>query len=338
MVGSAAGDGRAALKASAAHHVQMKARNRRRYAASLLLLSASSAFAQTAPKEPQCGGVSGDPALAIKVCTRAIEFGSLERPDLAKAYFARGTEYANQDNHDRAIADYDLAIELDPKLALAYYNRALSWSSKGESERAIADYNAALKLRPNDPNGHIGRAVEYTVQGDYARAIADYELVIRTQPESSAGYFGRGRARFYAGDYMSAASDFYRVHQLEPGMYTALWLYLARKRADIPGEQTLAQEAGTSGFGVWPAPIVALYLGTSTPDAAMRAATHPEPARNRDLRCEASFYVAQWHLLRGAHEAAAPLLREAQKTCPHTYIEHEGSLAELRRLQKKPQS
>ena len=30
-------------------------------------------------------------------------------------------------------------------------------------------------------------------------------------------------------------------------MYTALWIYLARKRADIPGEKTLAQEAGTNG-------------------------------------------------------------------------------------------
>ena len=301
-----------------------------------MLISALIAFAQTPPKEPQCGGVTGDPVLAIEACTRVIEFGSLAKPDLAKAYYSRGTEWANQGNHDRALADLGLALELDPGFAPAYYNRALSWSSKGDSDRAIADYGAALKLRPQDANGYVGRAVEYTVKGDYKRAIADYEAAIRLEPESPSGYFGRGRARYYAGDFMSAASDFYRAHQLDPGMYTAIWLFLARKRADIPGEKTLAREAGTSGFGVWPAPVVALYLGSATPDAVTRAAAHPDAVRQRDLRCEASFYIAQWHLLRGARDPAAQLLRDAESTCPRTFIEHEGAVAELRRLQKKP--
>ena len=304
--------------------------------AAVLLLACAGAAAQNPPKEPQCGGVIADPALAVQLCTRLIEFGSLDRPDLAKAYFARGTEWANQGNHDRAIPDFGLAIELDPKFVVAYFNRALSWSAKGEPDRAIADYDVVLKLKPRDATVHIGRAVEYTAKGDYKRAIADYEAAIATDPESSSGYFGRGRARYYAGDFMGAASDFYRAHQIEPGVYSALWLFLARKRADIAGEKTLAQEAGTSGFGVWPAPVVALYLGTSTPDAVMHAAAHPDAARQRDLRCEASFYIGEWHVLRGAREPAAQLLHAAESTCPRTFIEHEGALAELRRLEKKP--
>jgi lipoprotein NlpI len=302
--------------------------------AALLLMTATIALAQAQPKEPQCGGVTGDSALSIQTCTRLIEFGSLDKADLAKAYYTRGTEWANQGNHDRALADFDLALELDRTLAPAYYNRALSWSSKGESNRAIADYDSALKLRPQDANGYVGRAVEYTAKGDYPHAIADYEAAIRIEPQSSSGYFGRGRARYYAGDFMGAASDFYRAHQLDPGMYSALWLFLARKRADIPGEKTLAQEAGTSGFGVWPAPVVSLYLGSATPEAVMRAASHPDAGRQRDLRCEASFYVGEWHLLRGAREPATQLLREAENTCSRTVIEYEGAIAELRRLQQ----
>jgi lipoprotein NlpI len=300
--------------------------------AALLCISATVALAQ--PKEPQCGGITGNPALATEACTHAIEFGSLERPELAKAYYSRGTEWANQGNHERALADFDLALQLDPKFAAAYYNRALSWSAKAEPDRAISDYDAALKLKPNDANVHIGRAVEYTVKGDYKRAIADYDEAIRIEPDAAPGHFGRGRARYYAGDFMSAASDFYRAHQISRGMYTALWLFLARKRADIPGEKTLAQEAGTSGGGVWPAPVVALYLGAATPDAIMRAAAHPDPARQRDLRCEASFYIGEWQILRGARDAAAQLLREAENTCSRRFVEHEGAVAELRRLQQ----
>ena len=300
----------------------------------VLMLAACAVFAQPKPKEPQCGGVTGDPKLAIEVCTRIIEFGSLDRPDLAKAYYSRGTEWASQGNHERAIADFDMSLQLDPKLAVAHYNRALSWSSRGDSERAIADYNAALKLAPRDANALIGRAVEHAVKGDYARAVSDYDAAARLEPDSASVYFGRGRARFYAGDFPAAASDFYRAHQIDPGIYSALWLFLARKRGDIPGEKTLAQDAGTAGAGGWPGPVVALYLGSADPDSVARAATHLDATRNRDLACEASFYIGHWHILRGAREAAIKLLREAEKTCPRTFIEHEGAVAELRRLQQ----
>ena len=298
-------------------------------------LACACGAAQAADKEPQCGGVTGDPALAIQVCTRAIEFASLERPELAKAYYARGTEWVNQGNADRALPDLNMAIELDPKLAAAYYNRALAWSSKGESERAIADYDAVLKLVPRDPNAHVGRAAEWIARGEYKRALADYDEALRIDPHSSATYFGRGRVRFYSGDFMMAASDFSRAHQLEPGIYSALWLFLARKRIDIPGEKTLAHDAGTSGAGPWPSPVVALYLGTTTPDAVTRAATHPDASRQRELRCESSFYIAQWHLMRGARDAAAPLLRDAEASCARTFIEREAAVAELKRLQSR---
>jgi lipoprotein NlpI len=299
----------------------------------LMLLAAGALSANAGETEPECGGIVNNPELSIKACTRMIEFGGLDRPELAKAYYVRGAEWATQGNHDRAIADFTTAIALDPKLPGVHYSRALSLSEKGDHDGAIADYDAALRLAPNDGKAYIGRAVEWTMKGDYKRAIADYEQAMRFESKSMQPHFGRGRARFYAGEFMSAASDFIRAHQLDPSIYTALWLFLARKRADIPGEKTLAQEAGTSGDGEWPAPVVALYLGRSTPEAVQKAATHSDPTRQRDQRCEANFYIAHWHLLRGAREPAARLLDEARSGCLSAFLEHEGAVAELRRLQ-----
>jgi tetratricopeptide (TPR) repeat protein len=296
---------------------------------------ALSAAAHGAATDPQCGGVTGNPELALKACTRLIEFGGLERRDLAKAYFSRSSEWANQGNHERAVMDLDMAIELDATVPAYYLNRALSSSERGDHNRAVSDYAAALKLAPGDVRMYLGRAVEWTVLGDYKQAQADYDEVIRRQPTDMKGYFGRGRVRFYAGDFMQSASDFTRSHQLGGGIYTAIWLFLARKRADIPAEQTLAQDAGTSGGGDWPGPIVALYLGKSAPDAAQKAAASPDPARQRDQRCEANFYIAHWHLLRSEREAAAQLLRDAQSGCPGSFLENEAAVAELRRLAQK---
>jgi tetratricopeptide (TPR) repeat protein len=39
-----------------------------------------------------------------------------------------------------AIADYNQAIQLNPKYAKAFNNRGFAYNNKGEYDRAIADY------------------------------------------------------------------------------------------------------------------------------------------------------------------------------------------------------
>jgi tetratricopeptide (TPR) repeat protein len=58
-----------------------------------------------------------------------------------------------------AIADYDRAIELDPRLAFAYRNRGNARLKKGDLAGAIADYEAFLKLAPNHPSAPEARAL-----------------------------------------------------------------------------------------------------------------------------------------------------------------------------------
>src|SRR5271170_6283914 len=44
---------------------------------------------------------------------------------------------------DGALADYNHAIELDPKNAVAYDDRGLLKQNKGDNDGALADYNKA---------------------------------------------------------------------------------------------------------------------------------------------------------------------------------------------------
>jgi len=66
----------------------------------------------------------------------------------------------------------------------------------------------------------------------------------------------------------------------------------------------------------------------------LAAATDPDPRMQRENRCEANFYIAQWHLLRGQQAQALPLLNNAASDCPKHIVEYEGAVAELRRLQR----
>ena len=306
----------------------------RRVAGALLLAAAAAAHGQVDDAE-RCIAITGNPDLAIQHCTRAIESGKLSGDRLAQIHYSRAIEWTAKNDHDRAIADYDAAIRINPKYLDAFFNRGNAWGLKGDPDRAIADYDAFLRLSPKDPAGHIARAVELMVKGDYARAVAGYDTAITLDPKSATAFLGRGRAHFYGGDFPRSVADLERAMKAEPGLYTAAWLYLARKRAkSINAEEMLDSETRSQRDGHWPTAVIMLYLGRTDADSVLASATDRDARRDSEQRCEASFYLAHWHLLRNENDRALALLKQAQSGCPKDFLEHEGAVAELRRLAK----
>ena len=68
----------------------------------------------------------------------------------SKNFVERGDAYLNKGDDDRAIADYDTAISLEPDCAEAYGRRGDAHFNKRNYDRAIADYDAALRRDPHD--------------------------------------------------------------------------------------------------------------------------------------------------------------------------------------------
>ncbi len=82
----------------------------------------------------------------ISGCNNLIQSSKEMPTKLAEAYCSRGIAYAKKREYDQAIADYDKAIDLDPKNAKALYQRGYVYDMKGERDRAMADYNQAMRL------------------------------------------------------------------------------------------------------------------------------------------------------------------------------------------------
>ena len=70
------------------------------------------------------------------------------KSDRIKALIARAGIYTRSDQVDRAIADYDVALRLDPTLADIFNARGELWRKKADRPHALADFGAALKLNP----------------------------------------------------------------------------------------------------------------------------------------------------------------------------------------------
>jgi len=152
-------------------------------AAALLLLSAEVAHADDFKT---CA--SGAPDDAIMACTNLIEGGKLDMRQQAIAYTKRGVAFRIRGGLQRALADLNRAIELDPSLAPIYANRGLVYMYMGEPDPALADFNRALELDPNNPAFYLNRGAVYQRLKDKDRALADYTRAIELQPNNAMAY------------------------------------------------------------------------------------------------------------------------------------------------------
>ena len=180
-------------------------------------LMTAPAAAQSAQQLRWCNNEDGATSdMAIGGCTALIKSGNFSGRDLAIAYTNRGSAYDDKRDEDRAIADHDQAIRIDPKLDLAYNNRANAHSRKGEEDRAIADYDAAIRLNPKFAMAYNNRGTSYRHKRDYGRAIADYDAAIGINPGFADAYNNRGIAYDAMGDKERALADYTSAIRVDP--------------------------------------------------------------------------------------------------------------------------
>jgi len=109
---------------------------------------------------------------------------------------------------DGALADFDRAIELDPKNAVAYYNRGHAKWVKKDAAGALADCNRAIELDPKYAEAYFERGTLKGRTKDIDGAIADLTRAIESKPNYTLAYYNRGIAKKAKGDKAGADADF----------------------------------------------------------------------------------------------------------------------------------
>ncbi len=65
------------------------------------------------------------------------------------AYVNRGSAYLYLEQYDRALADFNKAIGLNPQVVEAYYNRGIIYRIQGKIAEAIADFEKVIDTSYN---------------------------------------------------------------------------------------------------------------------------------------------------------------------------------------------
>jgi tetratricopeptide (TPR) repeat protein len=145
---------------------------------------------------------------AIAACTRLYESGTLGPLNRAIALGNRGAAATLLGRYGRAMADFTLAIGLDPRNPRYFCERGDVLRRQRAFRDAMADYTAALTRAPGSVCAYQGRGQTYLAQGSTRQALADVAKALRAKPASFQLLVLRGRANKQAKLYEAAVADF----------------------------------------------------------------------------------------------------------------------------------
>jgi lipoprotein NlpI len=86
----------------------------------------------------------------------------------------------------------------------------------------------------------------------------------------------------------------------------------------------------------WPAPVIRLFLGQTTPEAVLVAADDPNAKTKQGKVCEANFYTAEPGFAAPHKDEATRLFRLAATDCGKGFTERAAANAELKALGANP--
>jgi tetratricopeptide (TPR) repeat protein len=211
-----------------------------------------------------------DPDRALVALSKAIALDPKD-PDFFRQ---RSSVHLNRKDYARAINDLTRAIGLAKNPKTEYFLRGSAYEDAGDRDKAIADYQASLLLDPDSDmlrrhlvqlGGEIPQAVQLppglcsaneitheeritgctaviesgTLSGwplqvaycnrgyaltelrEYDRTIADSNALLGISPQAGCGYLNRGRAWYYKHDLDQAIADYTQAVAFDPRLHEA---------------------------------------------------------------------------------------------------------------------
>ncbi len=289
----------------------------------------------------------GETERAIATMDRALAIN----PKSAESYYHRGEMKRALRRFDDAEADFETAIGLSPSDRIAFIeNGTISMASKmrlkansykelaktyifaGQEAKAAETLDRAVDAFP-DIGTFYGLRAAYYEHRDANRANADLDKAIALDPLEVRALNQRGRLAFADANYTGAVNDWtqaWRGDRRDLGIheaYLALWIFMLEARGTVEKANFgLAQRAAEIEGKIWPYPVASFYLGQ------MSAADLDAAAADADQKCEANFYIGEWHVLAGDTASAAKRFEQALASCPPNFIERRMAELEAKRL------
>jgi tetratricopeptide (TPR) repeat protein len=127
----------------------------------------------------------------------------------ATAYFQRGEDNRRGKHYDRAIADYNQALDFNKDYAAVYPARADAYRARGEYQQALDDLAKATGPDSQSPEFYAARAAVRRALEKYDEALKDCERALSFDEKCAAALWNRAEIRRLKGaqHYDGAIAD-----------------------------------------------------------------------------------------------------------------------------------
>ena len=134
------------------------------------------------------------------------------------AYTHRG-EYFREARRDyrSAVADYDMALRLNPGVARAWNFKGMALAQMGQIDSAAICFERALEINPRFPSALSNRGGVKLSRGDAAGAVADFTRALESDPRIWGAYTNRALAYSMLKQHENAIADLRLAIRMKPG-------------------------------------------------------------------------------------------------------------------------
>jgi TolB-like protein/Tfp pilus assembly protein PilF len=167
---------------------------------------------------------------AIAMAQKAITLD----PNLGEPHASLGLVHALFDfDFPASVREFEEAIRLDPNYALAHHWFGDSvLPALGEFDRANAEAQRALELDPLSIVNTTDTATVYWITGRYQEAVAQFKKAIEMDPRNYTAHWGLGQALERVGDLSGAIAEYEKATQLDDDPLPLGLLGAAKAKAD----------------------------------------------------------------------------------------------------------
>ena len=137
------------------------------------------------------------------------------------AHYNLGVAYQDRGDHDKALLEYQQAVQIRPGFAEAREGLGYAYQRIGRLEEASRELQIALRLRPNSAATHYNLAKTYSQQGRTTDAIREYHEAIRRQHDFPEAHHNLGIIYENAGKWDQAIKSYEMALRSRPGYVKA---------------------------------------------------------------------------------------------------------------------
>ncbi|HPS72829.1 MAG TPA: tetratricopeptide repeat protein [Bacteroidales bacterium] len=123
------------------------------------------------------------------------------------AYNNRGKYYREQGQPEKALADYNEMLRINPDDFNGFNSRGRLYFDRGDIDKAMPDFNRSIALNPRFAKAYSNRGAVYGLKNDYVHAVADFTKALELNPREYVTYSNRALAYLSMGKYTEAAAD-----------------------------------------------------------------------------------------------------------------------------------